>query len=410
MTRIRALMFALVWMVAGCGSGADDSGADAELVATLGREYKNASPNITNFYPARWVRSTEALSKLAPSDFVDFIRFIHNFPTTPQNAFSSDETHDPVSVYLFYGMNVCDDSARVAHRILRQLGKTSRIVYLDGHVANELLADKWVYFDTYKGTFIHNNGVFLNTADLISQPIDYNFQSTNVITNITSTYNRSEVTFELYNLIVGNISYGTESVLPNTVPDYVLLPGDSLEIKQGIDFPFNNYHIVENPSEGLLAREWYWQMTLIRNLTGTNIGNQLANNLIDTYNDIKLDSKTFVYKGVGSSFTSHFKSASPLLGIIVTYESLVCSDGTMVVNVMDEDTKQLLNASYVDIKDKNSVSIPFNTLRPSYSDRAIRNIGVTIAFIGGSALSTARLTKPVIRVVSQITPKAAETF
>lgn len=336
-----------------------------------------------------------------PNDLPGIIRYVHNFPRTPQNAFASDETHDPVAAWLFYGINVCDDSARVAHHLLQSLGKRSRLMFLDGHVALEIWDDdKWNYVDTYNGTYISKDGVPLSSDDLRNKPADYTFASIDV-NGISTVYHRSDIAKELYHLIDNNDTNGTEALRSMPLPSYTLLPGDRIDIKQGIDRPFTNYRIVENETETAQARRWYWELIQTRKVSSADIESQLRAETLDTYNSVSLVGDTFRF-GSNAAITSYFSSPSPLLGVRVTDTSVT---GRMIVNVLDRDTGALLGSA--DITRRPSVEIPFDTLRPNQHDRAIRNIAVTIALTDGD---NGAIRNPIIQAMSQITPKAAEAF
>lgn len=393
---MRTLVVAFVVLLSACAAGCSRSETTREPVSRA-----TARDGIVDYFPPKWIRTTQELSKRLPKDVPDIIHFVYDFPRTPQNAFASEENHDPVAAWLFYGVNVCDDSARVAHHLLRSLGRRSRLVFLDGHVALEIWDNnKWNYVDTYKGAYISKDGVPLSSDDLRNKPADYSFTSTDV-NGSSVVHHRSDIAKELYQLIDDNDTYGTEALRSMPLPSYTLLPGDRLDIKKGIDRPFTNYRIVENEAETAQARRWYWQLIDTRKVASADIESQLRADTLDIYNSVSLVGDTFRL-GNKAAITSYFSSASPLLGVRVSYTRLV---GRMIVNVLDRDTGVLLGS--VDITHQPRVDIPFDTLRPNPHDRAIRDIAVTIALTDGD---NGKITNPIIQALSQITPKAAETF
>jgi hypothetical protein len=384
------------------------AGASASSPSSI--QYDSARHSVTNisaetltYYPASWPRTDdEVATRTTLRSIADVIRYVNGFGRTPVNGPASNENHSPLNAYLYYGLSACDDLARVTHHLFTSLGWHSRIAPLDGHVAMEVFENKkWIYVDPTVGGYSESS-----LSDIRALPTDQKFEFINVLSGETMWYDKSIYPFST---IDHYSEVAVEITPPGNADSFVLLPNDELVISHGVKYPFTPYRC-DDEIEG---RSFYVTLSQRRLLAATDISSALAAGQRDAYQDATIDiaREMILFHGINSSIQEFVATPCPIIGITLEFDRVIRVSGRMLIYVTNAETREQLGGSEFTLDDNvQSVSIPFDTLAPRDSSRAVRQIRVVIAFLGSSESDTAALSAPILTILTQITPQAAELF
>jgi hypothetical protein len=357
---------------------------------------------LVRFYPRSWPQSDVDISALiGGNEIEDVLRFIANrFDATPQVAFASSENHSPVDAFLFYGLGICDDQARVAHHLFTALGRESRILPLEGHVALEVKQDgRWIYVDPHFGGYVK-----MSLEELREIDVQASFLFHDVVRGVTCEVDRTQYPFSM----IGSSADATE-VSPMHMFPYIflLLPGDEVSVQRLLPIWLTPYRITD---AYLASQNSYGELTIERKFGRQDPFDGLRQNILSEYGTVHHSSidQRFSFSGPNSSVSVYWRSPAPLLGVTLKWHDLQSSDGHFMCRVTNIDTDATIATAEIQPND-GKLDIPFPTLVASSNARAIRNIEVTLSLIGGDR-SSGYVADPAVVLHGQITPVAVGLF